>query len=339
MSTPFRLGIVGAGRITQISHLPAALAAREVRLVGLVDPERERAKRLLADTRSDAAALAELGELLPDVDGVVIATPNFTHTDLVLACLRAGVHVLVEKPLANTVAEGEQLAEAAAKSGCVVAVGYCTRFLASVQLMRRLLENGYFGAVRSFAYQQGAAGGWASASGFHLERSMAGGGVLVTLGTHFLERMLHWFGQPESCELLDDSTGGPEANALARFSYGGFAGSARFSRTVALRAGFVMQTQRGVVLLRESATEPIRFRPAELPDVEARLEAEHAAATDSGGASGDVFALQLSNFVAACRGVHEPRVTLRDGIDAIRLVSDLYAHRTQLACDWYRGVE
>ena len=333
MSDAFRLGIVGAGRITATSHLPAALASPGVCLSALVDPDRGRASALAAAAGSDALVSDRLEDVLAEVDGVVIATPNHTHAELALACLRAGVHVLVEKPLATSVAEGREVAEAAEKSGCVAAVGYCTRFDASVQLTQRLLEADFFGAVERFAYQQGVVGGWASESGFHLDRSAAGGGVLVTMGTHFLDRLLHWFGYPDRLSLEDDSRGGPEANALARFAYqSGLSGSARFSKTVLLPAGLVLETERGTVLLREAGADPLRFRPRELDGIEARLGPVAAP-----GRTPDIFALQLADFVAACRGEHEPSVPVEQGIEAIRIVENLYAERRPMPCDWYGG--
>lgn len=210
----------------------------------------------------------------------------------------------------------------------MAAVGFCTRFQDSVRLMRVLLEQEFFGEVTRFAYQLGVVGGWASLSGFHLDRAAAGGGVLVTTGTHFLDRMLHWFGPPSSCELLDDSLGGPEANAVARFRWQdgdrALRGSARFSKTVALPAGLVMETGRGVVMLREGESEPIRLWPADSPGVECLLRPSAPAP------GGGLFERQLADFLAACRERRAPAVPAADGVAGVCLVEELYAARSSL---------
>ena len=153
--------------------------------------------------------------------------------------------------------------------------------------------------------------------------------MLVTTGTHFLDRMLWWFGMPRSCELADDSLGGPEANAVARFRFerdgASFEGSARFSKTVRLPAGFVMDTERGRVLLREGDGELIQLRAADHPTVESLLrEADRA---DDGL---DMFARQLQDFATAIRTGRDPLVGVSQGIECARLVEPLYADRQPL---------
>ena len=276
--------------------------------------------------------------MLGEVDAAVLATPNDTHRALAVECLEAGVSTLIEKPLARTVEEGEAIARAARQSGRTVAVGYCTRFLENVRLLGELLEASFFGAVLGFDYQFGSVRGWSSLSGFHLDREAVGGGLLVTTGTHFLDRMLWWFGYPAELALEDDSRGGPEANAVATFRFeapgGGFVGRARLSRTVALQPGFALRTERGTVLLRDGADAALRFRPVERPGLECRLARSAGPLVPEGVT---MFQSQLEDFVAACRGGGPPMVSADHGILAIRLVQDLYARRSPLKTDWYEA--
>ncbi len=330
-SRGLRLGLVGTGKITTDAHLPAALASPDFEVTAFVDPARERAADVARRAGLEARVAAELDEVLPAIDAALIATPNHTHAALAERCLAAGVHVLVEKPLANSVAEGEAIARAAGAKGPVVAVGYCTRFLDGVGLMKTLLERGFFGAVTRFAYQAGSPGGWASASGFTLDRSAAGGGVLVTQGTHFLDRLLYWFGPPERCSLEDDSRGGPEANAVARLHWDGLEGSVRLSKTTALPAGVVLETDRGRAILRDGEAEPIRWQPDGAPEATCELRPRDAQTQAGSG----MYERQLADFARACRGEASPRVDAEDGLQVIRLVEDLYAHRRPMACDWY----
>jgi predicted dehydrogenase len=331
----FRLAIVGCGRISA-AHALAAVASPSVELTALVDPVEQRARALAERVGARPLIATSIRELHGRVDGVVIATPNHTHADLACECLAAGFHTLIEKPLAVSVAEGERILRLAAETGRVVAVGYVTRFRENVRLMASLLRRGHFGDVRRFAYQFGGRGGWAPLSAYNLDRRLTGGGVLVVTGTHFLDRMLDWFGYPDEVELADDSLGGPEANAVAtfRFARGHAAplvGMARFSKSVALERGMVLDTTRGVVVLGDQPDAPIVLRPHETPGIEtvvrARLEGPLVARPSE-------FQQQLEDFIQACRG-GVPAVSGEQGLLSLRLIEALYARRRSLPEDWY----
>ena len=337
MSGPFRLAVVGAGTVTAVSHLPAVIASPEAEIVALVDPVLGRASGLVSRYNLRARVTSNLAEVLNDVDGAIIATPNNTHFDLVRQCVESRVPVLVEKPLTTTLEDAERLVDIAESAGVIVGVGYCTRFQDNVQLVHALLESNWFGAVQRFVYQYGAVGGWASESGFHLQRDAVGGGLLVDKGAHFLDRLLHWFGYPDTVELEDDSLGGPEANAVARFHYSrapmSFEGSARFSKTVALPGGLVMESERGTLVVRDGATAPLLFRPRDSEDLELTIGPRQRPSEESM----DVFRRQLADFIVACQEGRLPRVSARQGLESVRLLRDLYEHRTPMSMTFYNS--
>jgi predicted dehydrogenase len=333
MSGLFRLAIIGTGRITETAHLPAALAIRHVELVALIDPSVERARRLAWEYGIPARVTSSLRDILKDgVDGALIATPNHTHSELALECLQARVPVLIEKPLSVSVTQGEAIVRASEEYQTTAAVGYSQRFVRSVRLMQSLLATGYFGGIRSFAYQCGTVGGWAPVSGYNLDRQATGGGVLVVSGTHFLDRMLYWFGYPDDFEHQDDSAGGPEANSLSIFRYarGGsyVEGTVRFSKTVPLNEGFVMDTEQGLVL----HGEHIRFRPRAHPSLEITIQDRDDKDRSAGKT---IFQLQLEDFVHAVRHKREPLSPAREALKSVRLIEALYARRTPMKTDWY----
>jgi predicted dehydrogenase len=299
-----------------------------------VDPAPQRANELAKEIGVQVRIETSVDKILGEIDGAVIATPNHLHARLAIECLEARVPVLIEKPLAVSVSEGEQIRHASTKAGVVAAVGYVTRFRSNVQLMRTLLESNYFGAVRRFAYQTGTIGGWAPLSGYNLDRSATGGGVLVVTGTHFLDRMLYWFGYPDRASLVHDSLGGPEANAFATFSYeNNLRGVARFSKTVRLPTGFVMETEAGTALLGEGPEDPIRFWPSGRPELEVTLQPRGAKQNSNGGP--DLFRSQLEDFVAAARHGHSPKISVQAGIESLRLLDELYSNAIALDTDWY----
>ncbi len=334
MAEPFRLALVGAGLITQGSHLPAALASDRVTVSALVDSVPGRAESLARNYGIKPIVTTSMREILGQIDGALIATPNDSHAAIAVECLHAGVSVLIEKPLAATAAEGEEILAAAKRSGATVAVGYSTRFRHSTDFLKALLERRYFGAVRRFVHQFGTPGGWAPLSAYNLDRKTAGGGVVVVTGTHFLDRMLYLWGMPTEVSLEDDAHGGPEANGTVSFRFGdrpdALTGIARYSKTTRLPAGLAIDCERGVVTLGDFDDAEIVFEPNDGSGVTQVLRAGRAPAPVP-----DSFRLQIEDFVDACRDRRPPRVSGEQGVQSLRLIERMYANRRNFSEDWY----
>src|SRR3954463_13853388 len=118
MSESTRIGVVGAGAISQQAHLPVLSKMRGVELAGICDNDRPKARALadrfgIPDAMTDIEDLLELDEL----NAVVIATPNHLHEPHVLSALAAGVDVLCERPLALSAKGVERILAAANRSG------------------------------------------------------------------------------------------------------------------------------------------------------------------------------------------------------------------------------
>jgi predicted dehydrogenase len=330
----FRVGIIGAGAVTSTLHLPAALASPHIVVTALVDPVVERARKLAQEYGLETLVTDRIEAALAEVDGVVIATPNHTHRDIAIMALRAGVPCLVEKPLATTVADAEAICAAAEDANKVVAVGYTTRFRDEVVLLKELLAARYFGAIERFHYQEGTIGGWSPLSGYTIDRAASGGGVLTVVGTHFLDRLLYWFGYPDRCSLEDDARGGPEAHCLATFQFGAHGakieGTLLLSKVIALRPGLVIRAERGDVIF-PMGRSPLYFRPRESENLQIVL-------TPRGSRKFSLVKqdaqLELEDFVDACRGLKLPMVDARAGLLSVKLLNELYANRTQIRETW-----
>ncbi|MEP7764335.1 Gfo/Idh/MocA family oxidoreductase [Sanguibacter sp. 25GB23B1] len=127
-----------------------------------------------------------------DVDLVDICTPGDTHADIAIAALRAGKHVLCEKPLANTVEEAERMAAAAAVAatqGVVAMVGFTYRRVPAVQLARQLVADGRIGTVRHVRaqYLQDWLSDEQSPLTWRLDKEKAGSGALGDIGAHIID--------------------------------------------------------------------------------------------------------------------------------------------------------
>jgi len=336
MSSPFRIGIVGTGAITGSSHLPAALASPLIEVTALVDPVVERARELARDYGLKARVAPSVKDVFDAVDGLVIATPNHTHKDLAIQCVEAGVHCIVEKPLATTSEDAQAVADAANSSGITVAVGYSTLFHDEVVILHDMLRAGFFGRVKSFLYQSGSVGGWAPMSGYNLDRKLTGGGVLVVTGAHFIDKMLYWFGFPDEVALEDDSTGGPEAHCVVtcRFKREDheFVGTVRLSKTTKLMPGLAIDTERGMVILPTRHPAPLLLRPVDQPEIQLSLIDRKGPIFEPGK---NVFQLQLENFASAARGERAAMCDAGRGVESVRLVEQLYANRSLIEDTWH----
>lgn len=339
MLKPFRLALVGAGMITQESHLPAALGLPRVKVVAIVEPVRARAGALANAYGIAPTIVAQLQDVLREVDGVVIATPNDTHKDLAVQCIEAGVGTLIEKPLASTFDDGKAIVQASVERGTVLAVGYVTRFRENVLFLSELLKAGYFGRIRRFAHQFGTSGGWSSMSSYHLNRQATGGGVLMITGTHFLDRMLHFWGYPDAMEFADDACGGPEANCVATLRYmatgAPFVGTVLYSKSVRLPGGLVIETDQGIVKVADTDGADIVFYPHDHPGV---AQVIRRRGTPPYPPQMNVFQRQLEDFIAACQDGRRPLVDGHQGLTSLHLVDSLYAQRKTMKRNWYGHV-
>jgi predicted dehydrogenase len=158
---------------------------------------REAAQRLgWASTETDWRRLVERD----DVDLVDVCTPGDTHAEIAIAALEAGKHVLCEKPLANTVAEAEAMAAAAARAaerGVRSMVGFTYRRVPAIALARQLVAEGRLGTIRHVRaqYLQDWIADPAAPMSWRLEKDKAGSGALGDIGAHVVDLTQHITGQ------------------------------------------------------------------------------------------------------------------------------------------------
>ena len=187
MTPIVRIGVVGAGAIAQVAHLPVLAKLKGAQLVALCDADGVKARQLgdrfgIADVFTDIEDLLEGAAL----DAVIVSTPNHLHEPHVLSALATKrVDVLCERPLALSSAGVARILAAAGRAGRKVAVGNNHRFRTDVQAASRFLRSGELGtlaAVRSGHFQLLRA-----AEGWRFRRAESGGGVLFEHGIPLLD--------------------------------------------------------------------------------------------------------------------------------------------------------
>ena len=146
MSEKLRVGFIGVGSIAR-SHMGAIGELEQIEVAAVLDVDRERAEAAAGEF--GGRACTSLEELLADgeVDGVHVCTPHAQHADQVVAAARAGKHVLVEKPMALTVADCDRMIAACRQAGQVLMVGQVLRYRPINRKVRELIAAGAIGAV------------------------------------------------------------------------------------------------------------------------------------------------------------------------------------------------
>ena len=158
---------------------------------------REASARAFAERHGIARVTTDWEALAadPDVDAGVVGTPNALHAPQTIALLRNGKHVLVEKPMATSVAECDAMIEAGLATGASLMVAHCWRFRDEVIAMRDRISAGELGEiVKTRGY--GVHANWGP-SGWFTEQSLAGGGALVDMGVHAIDTARFLLGDPD----------------------------------------------------------------------------------------------------------------------------------------------
>jgi predicted dehydrogenase/nucleoside-diphosphate-sugar epimerase len=222
-TSPLRLGVVGCGAVTTLCHLPALAADEPFQLTALIDrvPEhaeraaehyrRLRAAKGLAEGR-DLARASDVLDVLDAIDVAIVATGPASHCALAKKLASAGKHVLLEKPIATTVAECAEVRAAAEGTGAVVVPAHVRRFYPAAGWVAQRLASGWLGTVRRVRWSEGSEYGWPALSQFAFDAG-AGGGVLADLGPHVIDLLAYWFGPLELVSIEDNSAGGVDSEA------------------------------------------------------------------------------------------------------------------------------
>ena len=189
MSSDIRLGLVGAGAIAQLAHLPLLAKMRGAQLVAICDNDGPKAGAL-AQRLKVPDIFTDIDELLDSegLDAVVIATPNHLHEPHVLRALKQKVNVLCERPLSLTKGGVTRILETANAVGCKVVVGNNHRFRSDVQQLARFLQGGELGKVigmRAGQYQFRS-----GQQGWRQRKAEAGGGAFLEYGYPLLDLCL-----------------------------------------------------------------------------------------------------------------------------------------------------
>ena len=185
--------VIGIGDITTRRVLPAILAEPRSKLTGIVTRDlRKAATYGVPAWNTVEDALAQSG-----ADAVYVATPVFLHAPQSILCLRAGRHVLCEKPMGMTYAEACSMEQAARGSDRILGIAYYRRLYPKVNRARELMESGAIGRA---VFAEATSHGWFNPVDGHrswlADPKSAGGGPLYDIASHRIDLMNYLFGSP-----------------------------------------------------------------------------------------------------------------------------------------------
>jgi predicted dehydrogenase len=308
-----RIAVVGCGAAARRIHLPG------FRVAGAEVP--------VFASRSQGAAEAAAAEwgsgdtttdwreavTRDDVDGVAVCTPNALHAEMAIVAARAGKHVLVEKPMATTVAEADAMIEAAAGAGVHLVPAHNARFAPPVVAVRDAVEAGRLGRVTGFRVAVGHSGprSWAPGASWFFDPGQSGGGALMDLGIHAADIVHAVIGDliAEVAALVDAEPIEESANVVAR-TRGGALGTLAVSWRAIPGPDQHLTLFGTAGTLHFSAPGTLTIRTAD-DESEVPLEVPEATAEP------------YSGFVRAIEGDHPP-VTAADGRAAVAVVEAAY---------------
>jgi predicted dehydrogenase len=186
-TSPVRIAIIGAGAVSDYHHVPAIRLDPRARLAGVCDASPELLDRRRSDWGCDKlttdyeAICAD-----PEIDAVIIATPNFTHRPIALAAAAHHKHVMCEKPLGLNAAEVREMYRACRDAGVVHMTAFTYRFAPSMRYLRQLATSGALGELRHFRSQRFL--DWPETSwGWRQYQTQAGAGDLFDMTIHRID--------------------------------------------------------------------------------------------------------------------------------------------------------
>lgn len=194
-----KIAVIGCGNIANSGHIPAYIAnGEEAEIKYFCDIIKEKAEKCVKQYGC-GTAIEDYHDALrdPEIDAVSVCVPNYMHSVIAIDAMRAGKHVLCEKPAARTYAEALEMQKVQHETGVVLNIGVVTRFHKGVEAVRRLVESGELGRIYhvfiSFRSHRDIPG----IGGAFTTKALSGGGVLIDWGVHRIDQVLYILGDPE----------------------------------------------------------------------------------------------------------------------------------------------
>ncbi len=192
-----KVGIIGCGTIANTAHIPSYLGCPDTEIKYFCDIIPEKAEEAVKKYGC-GIAVVDYKEVLadPEVAAVSVCTPNKMHSIITCDALRAGKHVLCEKPAAKTLPEVIEMQKVQHETGKTLNIGVVNRFNDGVNHIKRLIDDGELGEIYSVYVSFRAHRSIPGIGGAFTTKEIAGGGALIDWGVHYLDIVMYCTGDP-----------------------------------------------------------------------------------------------------------------------------------------------
>lgn len=327
------VGIFACGRIAQVRHIPEYLANPRVNLCGYFDLNQDRAQEMAEKFGGTAYASEDALLNDPKIDAVSICTANAVHAPLTIKALRAGKHVLCEKPMATTYADCEEMLAEAARAGRRLLIGQNQRLAKAHTEAKRMLSDGVIGDVLTFrtTFGHGGPETWSITPGaatWFFDKKQAAMGAMADLGIHKTDLIRYLLGQDvvrATARLATLDKKGPDGqligvddNAICIYEMsGGVIGTMTASWTYygAEDNSTVLYGTKGIMRIYDDPAHSIVVRSKD--GTERTFDLEEIQTNDKQTSSG-----VIDEFVAA---VEEDRPSILDAGDVVKSMKAVFA--------------
>ena len=312
---PIQVALIGCGRIAQ-SHLEVIQSLPDCRLSAVVDVRGEAAQAMAA--RTGAAVYEDFRAVLdgPPPDAVVVCTPPATHPDVATYFLKAGVHVLCEKPLAIDVGQALGMVDAASGGDAVLMMASKFRYVADIVTAKSIIESGLLGDVvlyeNAFCARTDMRNRWNS------RREVSGGGVLIDNGCHSVDIARYLLGPIAAVQVQDGkNVQGLDVEDTVQMYFrtaGGVMGTVDLSWSIPKESDAYINVY-GTAGMLSIGWRSSRFRQDEKVDW---------VTFGHGYRKHEAMARQMRNFLDVINGVDRPVITELDALESVRVIEAGY---------------
>jgi predicted dehydrogenase/nucleoside-diphosphate-sugar epimerase len=323
------IALIGCGAAARRYYEPALKKLRKrLKTIYFVDKNLEQAQGL-AKKFDDALSFADYGEIIDKVDGAIIALPHFLHYPVSKDFLKNHVHVLCEKPIAESSLEVDELIDIANSEGVQLCVNNTRRMFPSFRAVKEMIGTGQIGTLRSIRFVEGNAFSWPSSTSFYVDPAVSAKGVLFDIGSHVVDLICWWLGEKPSLRAFhDDSFGGPESVAIVHANNKQCAVEILLNRLNDLECRFQIVGDLGVLEGELFEWKTLKISQNGGPPVTKALKGNTKTYPE--------FVVPIvDNFLKVINREEKPLVTGVDVRHSIKLIEECYASRIRISDSHY----
>lgn len=317
---PVGIAMLGLGRWSR--QLAKSInRVDSLRLVACYSQTEESRLGFASEFACDPAPTLEAVLTAPGVEAVFIAAPSHAHLELTLACARHGLHVFVEKPMANSLSEARQMAAICRERGLVLMIGHEMRRLGSSRAMKQVLDSGRLGQIVTVTAVQTLSGTF-HPDNWRCHRDTNRGGALMQLGIHHIETLIYLMGPVATVHGFFAHRSAPAdiddvGTAYLTFESGVVAvvASSYVSPSSYELHFYGDRANMGCVADMRVWPDSLRVDPGTQLTVQTRDVVDRVIIEPQ-----DVLALQADEFARSVRGLMQPETGAQEGLAALAVV-------------------